>query len=312
VVLTFNDEPRPIQDFISELQNRIKNESEKDFLIVLNTIKSAEKVYTELASNPVLGTEYTFLSTHIIPQERLKRIRDVRESANKSRKIIVSTQLIEAGVDIDVDIVYRDMAPLDSINQVAGRCNRNNIQETRGEVQVVTLMDDGKKYCTWIYSQFLLEKTRMIFEGKKTVNEQEFLSLNDQYFRLVKELHSDDEAEKCLDLIRYLKYADLHDAFRLIRNDYAKMDVFVECDTEAQKLWQQFKEIKSKSLPERRKEFLKIKRKFLDYIISVPEKDAKRLFCDDLGIGYISQEELKIWYDKKTGFIPADGGTVII
>jgi len=312
VVLTFNDEPRPIQDFIPEIRSRIKNESEKDFLIVLNTIKSAEKVYAELVLNPTSDTEYSFLSTHLIPQERLKRIRDIRDPVNKSRKIIVSTQLIEAGVDIDVDIVYRDMAPLDSINQVAGRCNRNNSQETRGEVQIITLTDNGKNYSSWIYSPFLLGTTRKIFEGKRTVNEQEFLSLNDQYFRQVNELHSDDEAEKCLDMIRYLKYGDLHVAFHLIQNDYPKMDVFVECDTEARKLWQQFKETKSKPLPERRKEFQKIKRKFLDYVISVPENDAKRLFQNNLGIGYISKEELKIWYDQKTGFIPADGGTVII
>lgn len=312
VVLTFNDEPRPIQDFISELQGRIKNESEKDFLIVLNTIKSAENVYDKLTLNPTADTEYTFLSTHLIPQERLTRIRNIRDPINKSRKIIVSTQLIEAGVDIDVDIVYRDMAPLDSINQVAGRCNRNDSQVTRGEVQVITLTDKGKKYSSWIYSPFLLGTTRKVFEGKRTVDEQEFLSLNDRYFGLVNEFHSDDEAERCLDMIRYLKYGDLHDAFHLIPNDYPKMDVFVECDTEAQKLWQQFKETKSKPLPERRKEFQKIKRKFLDYVISVPEKDAKRLFQNDLGIGYISNEELKIWYNQKTGFFPADGGTVIL
>ena len=39
--------------------------------------------------------------------------------SGKRGGIIVSTQLIEAGVDIDVDIIYRDFAPLDSINQVA-------------------------------------------------------------------------------------------------------------------------------------------------------------------------------------------------
>ena len=312
IILTFNNEPCQLQDFIIEMQDRIRNEPGKDFLIVLNTIKSAEKVYAELSSVPVSNTEYPFLSTYIIPKDRLARIRKIRDSDNKSRKVIISTQLIEAGVDIDVDVVYRDMAPLDSINQVAGRCNRNNNQNIPGEVQIVTLMNHGRKFCTSIYSQFLLDKTRLILEEKSVINEQQFLSLNNQYFRLVKELHSDDEAEKCLDMIRYLKYSDLHDAFKLIKDDYPKMDVFVECDATAEKLWQQFIEIKSRPLLERRREFQKIKRQFLDYVISVPEKDAKRLFRDDLGIGHIGHEELEIWYDPKIGFAPSDGGTVII
>jgi len=312
IILTFNNEPCQLQDFIIEMQDRIRNEPGKDFLIVLNTIKSAEKVYAELSSVAVSNTEYQFLSTYIIPKDRLARIRKIRDSDNKSRKVIISTQLIEAGVDIDVDVVYRDMAPLDSINQVAGRCNRNNNQNIPGEVQIVTLMNHGRKYCTSIYSQFLLDKTRLILEEKCVINEQQFLSLNNQYFRLVKELHSDDEAEKCLNMIRYLKYSDLRDAFKLIKDDYPKMDVFVECDAAAEKLWQQFIEIKSKPLLERRREFQKIKRQFLDYVISVPEKDAKRLFRDDLGIGHIGHEELKIWYDPKIGFVPSDGGTVIL
>lgn len=312
VNLIFNKEYLLIPDFIIQMQDRIRNEPEKDFLIVLNTIKSAEKVYAALSTVCIPNTEYTFLSTHLIPKVRLAQIKKIRDPNNKMRKVIISTQLIEAGVDIDVDIVYRDMAPLDSINQVAGRCNRNNSQNISGEVQIVTLTENGIKYCTSIYSQFLLDNTRLLLEEKCVVTEKEFLSLNEHYFRLVKELHSDDEAEKCLDMIRYLKYSDLHYAFKLIKNDYPKMDVFVESDATAQELWQQYLKIKSKPLPERRREFQKIKRQFLDYVISVPEKDAKRLFMDDLGIGYIGHEELKIWYNPKVGFRPNDGGTVFI
>ena len=68
-----------------------------------------------------------FLTTSIVPKHRKERIDKIKDS--KKRRIVVSTQMIEAGVDIDMDIVIRDLAPLDSINQSAGRCNR----EYRGE-----------------------------------------------------------------------------------------------------------------------------------------------------------------------------------
>jgi CRISPR-associated endonuclease/helicase Cas3 len=65
-----------------------------------------------------------YLSTNVLPKERRKRIEDIKSSLEKGKKIIViSTQLIEAGVDIDCECVYRDIGPLDSIIQVAGRCN---------------------------------------------------------------------------------------------------------------------------------------------------------------------------------------------
>jgi CRISPR-associated endonuclease/helicase Cas3 len=312
VDLTFNPEPCALQQFIETIRHRIHNEQEKDFLIVLNTINAAKEVYTLISSLNEPNTEFVFLSTHIIPKERLARIRNIRNSHTKKRKVIVSTQLIEAGVDIDVDVVYRDMAPLDSINQVAGRCNRNNQQDARGEVQIVTLQADGKNYCNYIYSQFLLDKTRVVLEGKSVISEQQFLALNNQYFRLVEELHTNDTAKKCLDLIRYLKYSDLQDSFHLIQNDYPKLDVFIECDDDAKKIWQEFVEIKSKPYAKRKNEFLKIKREFLDYVISVPKNKAQRLFREDLGIGHISEEELEFRYDPQTGFTPCDGGTVIL
>jgi CRISPR-associated endonuclease/helicase Cas3 len=312
VNLFFNPQPYDLQQFIENIQLRIHNEQEKDFLIVLNTINAAKEVYTSLSSLNEPETEFVFLSTHIIPKERLARIRNIRNPDIRKRKVIVSTQLIEAGVDIDVDVVYRDMAPLDSINQVAGRCNRNNQQDAPGEVQIVTLQADEKNYCNYIYSQFLLDKTRIILEGKGIISEQQFLTLNNQYFRLVEELHTNDTANKCLDLIRYLKYSDLQNSFHLIQNDYPKMDIFVECDDDARKLWQKFVEIKSKPYAERKNEFLKIKKEFLDHVISVPKNKAQGLFREDLGIGHISQEELAFRYDIRTGFKPCDGGTVII
>ena len=78
-------------------------------MIVLNTIGSAQEIYRFIQALPLEDTKTVFLSTNIIPKVRLERIDEIRKSSKngpRKRKVIVSTQLIEAGVDIDADIVY--------------------------------------------------------------------------------------------------------------------------------------------------------------------------------------------------------------
>ncbi|ERI06128.1 CRISPR-associated helicase/endonuclease Cas3 [Atopobium sp. oral taxon 810] len=66
------------------------------------------------------------LSAHMIPVHRSKMIVKIRERLDAGERcVVVSTQLIEAGVDFDFPVVWREMAGLDSIVQAAGRCNRN-------------------------------------------------------------------------------------------------------------------------------------------------------------------------------------------
>ena len=115
----------------------------------------------------------------MIPKERLERINEIRESneSPRKRKVIVSTQLIEAGVDIDADMVYRDFAPMDSINQVAGRCNRNSAKDEKGMVSIFILKDDRKEFYKYIYDPFLISKTLDILKPiKGPIRESEFWS----------------------------------------------------------------------------------------------------------------------------------------
>jgi CRISPR-associated endonuclease/helicase Cas3 len=303
-------EPESIDEFIEKVRDHIKCEPEKDFLIVLNTISTAKRVYTSLAESDKSQIEYFYLSTHIIPKERLKRIRKIKEKTSKTRKIIVSTQLIEAGVDIDVDVVYRDMAPLDSINQVAGRCNRNGRNESPGEVNIVTIQDDHRQLWGYIYSQHLISQTKILFENSTTIAEHEILNLNNRYYHLVEQTLSVDLAKKCLSYVRCLKFSDLQEEFHLIHGEYPKTDVFVECEDKAREIWQHFVKIKTKPPLERRQEFLKIKKQFFDYVISVPANKFS-IPDDDNRIGRITQAELIHYYDKETGFSPKDGGTLM-
>jgi len=92
-------------------------------------------------------TSILHLSTRLRPLDRLKLIETAKELTDDEHGLItVSTQLIEAGVDISFDRVYRDLAPIDSIAQAAGRCNRS-FEREQGRVVIwwLDVPDEQKK-----------------------------------------------------------------------------------------------------------------------------------------------------------------------
>ena len=90
-------------------------------------------IYSSISEDKIIKNKFdlVYLSSNIVPKERIKRIENIKE--NPKNKIIITTQLVEAGVDIDIDIVFRDFAPISSINQSCGRCNRNFKDKGEGE-----------------------------------------------------------------------------------------------------------------------------------------------------------------------------------
>lgn len=301
-----------LDEFKTLLEKDLIEKMDKDFLIVLNTISSAQDVYSFVKDLELENTKSFFLSTNVIPKARLARIKEIKESKDspRVRKVIVSTQLIEAGVDIDADIVYRDFAPLDSINQVAGRCNRNSSKEDKGTVSIFILKDDRKEFYKYIYDPFLMSKTLDILKPiEGSIKESEFLDLNNRYFKAVKRGMGEKESKDNLDCIAGLAFKDLSKNFKLIEEDYPRVDVFVELDNCAAEIWKQYRDLQSeKNHLERTKKYLKIKRAFSEYLISAPEKYAHSLVAENSDIGYISINELPNYYDKETGFKRAGAG----
>lgn len=103
-----------------ELSERLRQEER--VLCIVNTRSHARKVFELLG----VGDGHFHLSALMCPRHRsevLRRIRDRLDQGGICR--VVSTQLIEAGVDIDFPAVFRALAGIDSIAQAAGRCNRN-------------------------------------------------------------------------------------------------------------------------------------------------------------------------------------------
>ena len=89
-------------------------------LCIVNSRKSAQEVYQRLEGD---GTYH--LSTLMYPAHRWQQLTEIRERLKQNLPCrVVSTSLIEAGVDVDFRTVFREQAGLDSILQAAGRCNR--------------------------------------------------------------------------------------------------------------------------------------------------------------------------------------------
>lgn len=116
--------------------------SDKSTLIILNTKRSAQQIY-EACQN--IECKKVFLTTDLCPAHRMALLDQLRKNLKpECRKLTlcVSTQLIEAGVDISFDCVIRSKAGLDSIVQAAGRCNRNGEKSEAQTLYVVNVIDE--------------------------------------------------------------------------------------------------------------------------------------------------------------------------
>jgi CRISPR-associated endonuclease/helicase Cas3 len=177
-------------DFIASVLNRQEELHKKRVLITLNTRASARYVYDELKKN--WQTPVFFLSADVTPKDRLAVIQRLKSNYPEPC-LVISTQVIEAGVDIDMDLVMRDFAPLDSLIQVAGRCNRNNLKP-RCNIEVYSLLgNNAKRYSERIYrksdgsADISLQETRRVLEGLTFVAEENIRELCERYFTAIRQ-----------------------------------------------------------------------------------------------------------------------------
>ncbi len=117
-------------------------------LVIVNTKKEAQQLFERCCE---LKGDFPIyhLSTNMCPAHRRSVLAEIRQRLRDDKAIVteepvlcISTQLIEAGVDVDFGSVIRFMAGLDSIAQAAGRCNRNG-SRGQGIVHVVNLRDEN-------------------------------------------------------------------------------------------------------------------------------------------------------------------------
>lgn len=117
---------------------------EKSVLIIVNTKRDARNIFQYLKT--IADTPVYHLSTSMCPAHRLDQLKSITKLLDPKAGqpfILVSTQLIEAGVDVDFDVVIRSLAGIDSIAQAAGRCNRHGSKPYKGRVFIVNSSDEN-------------------------------------------------------------------------------------------------------------------------------------------------------------------------
>lgn len=210
----------------------VKNQ--KSALVVFNTKKKARLFYDELSGND--SYRLFHLSTTMCPVHRKEVIQSIcRALENKEYIIVSSTQLIEAGVDMDFPTVYRELAPLESIIQSAGRCNREG-KDVKGDVYLFKLIESGqpsREYRTF------LEFANLLYKGnEEKLYTHDFYSF--YYRELVKNYADTDELNITEDRKKLL-YQIVAEKYKIIDSKTQTLFVY-DYNNDSKQLYYQIKD----------------------------------------------------------------------
>ena len=283
----------------------------KSCVIVCNTVKRSLDVFNLLRVN--IDNPIYYLSTNILPLHKQSIINAIQNDLkNELKPILVSTQCVEAGVDLDFDMGFRDLSPIDSIVQVAGRINRNN--NTEKKYSPLYVIDFGD--CERIYDKITMQQSqKALRKFSPQINEEQYLEMIGEYFNNISDRSSfaiSREIFKAMEILKYDSDDPKNDiavsSFQVISENYPAMSVFVEFDQDSIMIKELFCKLIHKEITQ--EEFSKTKKSFHQRIISVPShlpkaaelkrNEERYLLCE--GLFYIPYNESADFYNIITGF----------
>lgn len=151
-------------DLLDNLACVIKEaEAGKSVLVVCNTVARAQKAYCVLSTRLSPSVQVLLIHGRFHQRDRAKKEKSIqdlcgRNSLKRESVVLVSTQVVEVSLDIDLDVLFSDPAPLEALVQRFGRVNRTGRRGNRAEVNVFSEMADGQR----IYPLELVQRTLSI------------------------------------------------------------------------------------------------------------------------------------------------------
>ena len=267
-------------------------------LCIVNTRNHASALYREVLGAIGTNSASVFhLSTRMCPAHRLKTIAEIKARLDDSAApcIVVSTQLVEAGVDLDFPVVYRAVGPLDSIAQAAGRCDREGrLTASLGwpAGKVIIFEPPEPNLPPGVYQEATERTQALIQEGGLSIDNPDCIR---QYFdRLYGEANLGKEIEN---LRTNLRFRDVGEEFEMIAD--STQSVFVPYDPHACQLIEQLKAAGVL--------YLDLRRQLQRYTVGLYPNEL--LAAARSGILYEVRTGMNLWicpkgfYDEKLGFV---------
>ena len=199
---------------------------------ILNTVRDAQLVYQELMElDKSMSGDVLLLHGGMIPlHKKIQIAKMLHHLKDLSRLTVVATQIIEAGVNVSFQFLYRASAILPSIVQAAGRVNRH-AESDPGIVLVRPFLRDGEKDTrSWIYRQpFLRQLTDELLYDKPAWSEAELRMLLTEYFE---RMFNHNTYQACLQRIEdaYAGNWPALGSFEPFENDALRLPLFIPWD----------------------------------------------------------------------------------
>lgn len=294
-----------------------KWDGHKNSLIVVNKVQRSIDLFNLLKKKlKDSNAKLHYLSTNITPAQRERRIQKIKEQLPLKGQILISTQVVEAGVDLDFDAGFRDLGPIDSIVQVAGRINRENSKERMGSP--LYIIDFGD--CVKIYGPATDSRARLILRKRKVIEEKNYKSLVDSYFEEMSGSEATDfsYSKQIFSAMQRLEYAFPNGLnaprkavsdFEIIDKKHQGISVFIESPDDKDATESRIAYVKLKDKKVSKSEFDQhFKRTFNQRIIAVPAflENVKELQSEpklNENILWVRPELWNSYYSDATGFI---------
>lgn len=207
-------------------------------LVVVNLKRHAVELFEHVER--IAGEEGTYhLSTNMCPLHRRRVLDEVRarlDDPSQPPCRLISTQCIEAGVDVDFPCLYRALAPLDSIAQAAGRCNRHGRLPGKGQVIVFLPAEEERRaYPPGGYRQGAGVTRQLLAEAGPSGLDLRSPALFRRYYETLYRFAGLDTGEhapsqEIFDAIERLDFPEIARLYRLIERD--AIDVLVPYEPE--------------------------------------------------------------------------------